>query len=140
ASVPEARDKSIGELIRADFPSAHIYSAPNRGRDVAPFLHLAQFAIDAGVDLICKVHTKKSAHRADGTEWRRDLYQKILGNKSWPKKIAEAFAHNAALGIVGPEGHLLNAQFYWGANEHLVHALARRIGYPGDPEPMVFPA
>ena len=140
ASVPDDRAKSIGKLIRADFPKAHVCSAPNRGRDIAPFLQLAQVAIDAGADLICKVHTKKSTHRADGIKWRQDLYQKVLGDKTWPKRIVEAFARNAALGIIGPEGHLVHAQFYWGANRPMVQALARAIGYPCDPEPMVFAA
>jgi glycosyltransferase involved in cell wall biosynthesis len=140
ASVPQERAERISNLICADFPKAHVTSLPNRGRDIAPFLHQAQLAIADGAGLICKIHTKKSSHRADGDEWRRDLYEKLLGDESYPEKIVEAFARNSALGIVAPEGHLIPATFYWGANADRVRDLLQQLGYPGNPDPMMFAA
>jgi glycosyltransferase involved in cell wall biosynthesis len=140
ASVPRERAERIGNLICSDYPQARVTSLPNRGRDIAPFLHQAQHAIADGAELICKIHTKKSSHRADGDEWRRDLYEKLLGNESYPEKIIEAFARNSALGIVAPEGHLIPATFYWGANADRVHNLLQQLGYPGNPDPMMFAA
>jgi hypothetical protein len=140
ASVPQERAERLGNLICADFPKAHVTSLPNRGRDIAPFLHQAQLAIADGAELICKIHTKKSSHRADGDEWRQDLYEKLLGNESYPEKIVEAFERNSASGIVAPEGHLIPAAFYWGANADRVHDLMQQVGYPGNPDPMMFAA
>jgi hypothetical protein len=139
-SVPNERSERLGNLITADFPQAHITSTPNRGRDIAPFLHQAQLAIADGAELICKIHTKKSSHRADGSEWRRDLYEKLLGDEGYPEKIIEAFSRNSALGIVAPEGHLIPATFYWGANADRVYVLLQQLGYPANPDPMMFAA
>ena len=140
ATIPEGKQEAISALIRAEWPKAILTSVPNRGRDIAPFLHQARLAEEDGVDVICKVHTKKSGHRLDGDEWRRDLYDKLLGDAYHPATVAAAFAANAALGIIAPKGHTIAADYFWGANAARVHELAERLGYGAPMEPFMFPA
>jgi glycosyltransferase involved in cell wall biosynthesis len=139
-SVPEERGEKIAKLIRSDFPEARITTVPNRGRDIAPFLQQAKLVIADGIELICKIHTKKSSHRTDGAGWRSDLYEMLLGDEGYPEKIAAAFVGNAALGIVAPEGHVIPAEYYWGANADRVHDLMGQMGYSGSPNPLMFAA
>jgi lipopolysaccharide biosynthesis protein len=130
----------FADVIKADWPNAIVACVPNRGRDLAAFLQQAAIAIDGGAELLCKVHTKRSAHRTDGEQWRKDLYRKILGDRHLVRSIIQAFTENAALGIVAPEGHVVAGEYYWGSNADRVRSLAVRIGYPGDPTPFVFAA
>ena len=144
-AVCPARDDArcasgFADVVKADWPDAIVACVPNRGRDMAAFLQQARIAVDGGAELLCKVHTKRSTHRADGEQWRRDLYGKILGDRHAVRSIIQAFTENAALGIVAPEGHVVAGEYYWGSNADRVRSLAARIGYPGDPTPFVFAA
>ena len=116
--------------MRRDFPAAVLVDVPNRGRDIAPFLTLAKMAASDGVDLICKVHTKRSSRRNDGDQWRRELFAKVLGQRDYPKLVVSAFQHNPAIGIMAPQGHAICASRFWGANKRRVMAVAETIGYP----------
>jgi lipopolysaccharide biosynthesis protein len=133
-------EKGLCNRILQEWPDAVVSRVENRGRDIAPFLSQAALAVREGIDLICKVHTKKSPHRADGDEWRSDLYRKLLGGAYPVTRIIDAFANNAALGILAPEGHILPSSSYWGSNAARVRHLAERIGYQGDPTPFHFAA
>jgi lipopolysaccharide biosynthesis protein len=104
-----------------------VLSFENRGRDILPFLHACERLIDEGVDVVLKLHTKRSTHRADGEQWRRELIESLLeGDRS--KVITEAFRDDSKLGIVAPEGHILPMNYYWGANEKAVCHLTARMG------------
>ncbi|MFC3119954.1 rhamnan synthesis F family protein [Jhaorihella thermophila] len=60
--------------IRTAFPRARVWAMPNRGRDILPFLHLAQSGVLAPYAAVCKLHGKKSpiAEMAmpGGSVWR----------------------------------------------------------------------
>ena len=99
----------------------------NRGRDILPFLHVANRLLDEGADLVLKLHTKRSTHRQDGDIWRRELLDKLLS----PKRaaiIARTFESDPALGLVTAEGHVQPLDYYWGANRNNVHYLISRLG------------
>ncbi|MBX9590217.1 MAG: glycoside hydrolase family 99-like domain-containing protein [Hyphomonadaceae bacterium] len=130
----------IAHAVHKDWPNAIVASASNRGRDMASFLQQARIAVDSGAEFLCKVHTKRSTHRADGAQWRKDLYSKILGDRQSTGSILQAFARNAALGIIAPEGHAVSGDTHWAANAERVLRLAARLGYRGDPRPFVFAA
>jgi hypothetical protein len=139
-SVPQDRYEATSKLVSRDFPTALVVDVPNRGRDIAPFLALAKMAASDGVDLICKVHTKRSTHRNDGDQWRRELFAKVLGRGDYPKLVVSAFQRNPAIGMMAPQGHAICAGRFWGANKRRVMALAEAIGYPLPLGEFVFPA
>ncbi len=99
----------------------------NHGRDILPFLHVADRLLNEGVSLVLKLHTKRSLHRGDGDAWRQEMVGALLAPER-ASGIAAAFAQDPTLGLVAPEGHIQPLGFYWGANEARVHGLAARMG------------
>jgi len=74
----------IHDAIISEFPQAYIYSLPNRGMDVAPFLYVMNQIFESGktYDIIIKLHGKKSlAHSFElGERWRNQLTNALLGS------------------------------------------------------------
>jgi lipopolysaccharide biosynthesis protein len=74
----------IHDAIMSEFPKAYIYSLPNRGMDVAPFLYVMNEILLKGntYDVIFKLHSKKSlAHSYElGERWRNQLTDALLGS------------------------------------------------------------
>lgn len=137
-STTEAAIANLSVEIHRDWPNAIIEALPNRGRDIAPFLHFLPQALNDGVELICKVHTKKSVHRSDGEAWRKDLYDKLLGHTQGIRQMVTMFNTNAALGLIAPKGHIAPITLYWGGNRNTILTLAKRMGYDGEFVPRAF--
>jgi lipopolysaccharide biosynthesis protein len=125
-TAPE-REAAVRAALEARGLAAEVEVHENRGRDILPFLRVADRLLDEGEDVVLKLHTKRSTHRADGDRWRRELLSRLLA----PGRagcIVDAMARDASLGLVAPEGHVQPLGFYWGANEDAVGHLARRMG------------
>jgi lipopolysaccharide biosynthesis protein len=110
---------------------AEIAAFENRGRDILPFLHVANRLLDEGVTTVLKLHTKRSTHRQDGEVWRRDLLDKLLAPQR-AQRILAAMHSDPRLGLVGAEGHLQPISYYWGANRDAVAYLCTRLGIAGN--------
>ncbi len=127
--ITTPHDKSAridAELKASGFPY-YILPVDNRGRDVLPFLKIAGRVVEKGYAYILKIHTKKSNHRQDGDIWRQDLYSKLLNEDSM-REAMNSFNNDANLGLIGPKGHMVTMDFYWGSNARTVEALAGRLG------------
>jgi lipopolysaccharide biosynthesis protein len=98
----------------------------NRGRDILPFLRLADRLLDEGVGGAEAAH-QTPVHRQDGETWRRELLDGLLAPQR-AQRIFEAFGEDAALGLVAADGHIQPLHYYWGANRHNVQYLAARLG------------
>jgi lipopolysaccharide biosynthesis protein/SAM-dependent methyltransferase len=110
----------------------------NRGRDILPFLRAMKLVREG--ELVLKLHTKRSLHRVDGEEWRKDLLHKLLA-PAGAERIFAAFSNSPDLGLVAPDGHILPMSTYWGANADTVHALSKRMySAPVDPATAMFAA
>jgi lipopolysaccharide biosynthesis protein len=74
----------IHDAIISEFPQAFIYSLPNRGMDIAPFLYVMNdiFLRRRTYDVMIKLHSKKSlAHSFElGERWRNQLTDALLGS------------------------------------------------------------
>lgn len=106
---------------------AEIAAFENRGRDILPFLHVANRLLDEGVDIVVKLHTKRSTHRSDGDQWRRDMFAKLLAADR-ASTILRGFRERPQLGLVCAEGHIQPLSYYWGNNKTNVEYLTTRIG------------
>lgn len=116
------------KIIAQRYPDAVAVSYPNHGRDVVPFLRIFSHIENSGYKAICKIHSKKSKHRADGDQWRDDVLNKLLGNKTAISSCLDKIESGA--GIVAPAGHLLHGSNYWGTNAKRVTELALKMGCP----------
>lgn len=127
-TAPE-REHAVREQIARLGIDAEIEVFENRGRDILPFLHVANRLLDEGVSTVLKLHGKRSTHRQDGEIWRRELLYKLLAPER-AARITAAFRDDAELGLVHAEGHLQPLDYYWGANQANVEYLTRRLGIP----------
>jgi lipopolysaccharide biosynthesis protein len=121
------REQAVRERMAQLGLDAEIDVFENRGRDILPFLHVANRLLDEGVTTVLKLHGKRSTHRQDGEIWRRELLDKLLAPER-AGRIAAAFRDDATLGLVHAEGHLQPLDYYWGANQANVDYLTRRLG------------
>jgi lipopolysaccharide biosynthesis protein len=128
-SIQENASPDLDQRILATFPDALVRRVPNRGRDVLPFLQWLEVAAQGGVDLVCKIHTKRSPHVPGGDAWRRDMLDKLLGSGEVIGEIVSSFRTVPSLGIVGPGGHLVPSSFFWERNAARVEALCARMGF-----------
>lgn len=139
-TAPENQPQLLSKLSKT-FPNAVIIPFINRGRDILPFLEILKKIIPLNYEYLVKVHTKKSVHMAHGNNWRQDLYEKLIGSPDLVKTVKQAFKDNPKLGIIGPEGHVVESRFYMGGNSTILKGLMQRFGYPGEvPERFFFSA
>lgn len=99
----------------------------NRGRDILPFLKIIKDVIEFGHQFFVKVHTKKSLHRSDGHLWRDDLFSKLLKNESLAYSI-DYLKKNHDIGILCPEGHLVDMSYFVGSNAKRIAERSLRMG------------
>lgn len=130
-TTPFQNEDNARSLLQASGLNYYLLPMENRGRDVLPFLKIMEKVIDHGYTKLVKVHTKRSKHRIDGDKWRDDLYSKLIT----PVAIHNAmsiFQQQPKVGIIGPEGHIVPMNFYWGSNAENVEKLCYRMGYKLD--------
>lgn len=127
-SVGEGVPPAVVERIRVEFPGALVRRVPNRGRDFLPFLHWLRLAAAEGIDVVCKIHTKRPPFVATGDAWRHDMLDKVLGSKADAASIVERFRREPRLGIVAPGGHVASSTFWWERNAQRVHLLSDMLG------------
>lgn len=133
-------DDAIRTRILASFPKARIWTLPNHGRDILPFLHLAQSGLLAPYAAVCKLHTKKSPHRGDGDLWRQDLMNGVLGDPKRTTARLAAFQADPQAGLWVADGHRLAGAAWWGPNRARALAILAKSGLASDLDPLIFAA
>lgn len=98
-TVPESWSEAELARVRAAFPNAHLAIAENRGRDIRPFVETLRRARALGYSTFCKLHSKRSPHRAKGDEWRAELFDGLLGGEAASLAL-RAFAQDPKLGLL----------------------------------------
>jgi lipopolysaccharide biosynthesis protein len=122
-------EAELAALARA-LPAARLFPVENRGRDLAPFLDSLRWAQQAGYDLFCKLHSKRSPHTSGGDRWRDELVSGLLGGDR-PARALAAFAAERRLGLVAPAGARmrLGEHGVMHNNQEAVGRLARLLGF-----------
>lgn len=138
-TVPQERSEPVQAALAARRVQAEVVVVENRGRDILPFLRVANRLLDQGERVVLKLHTKQSTHRDDGELWRHQLVGRLLDPARAPA-IASALARNPRLGLVVPEGHLQPLADFWGGNRENIDYLLTRIGVPPASADARFPA
>lgn len=126
--ITTSADKAdaVTALLDASKLRYEIIVTDNRGRDILPFLRVAHRLLLEGVDVVLKLHTKRSQHRDDGGQWLAELLERLLaGDRA--AQVQAAFAADAGLGLVGPEGHHLVVADYLGGNADWLADLRQRM-------------
>lgn len=140
---PEAAGPEIAALqarILADFPQARLWVMPNHGRDIWPFIHLVNAGLFTPYAALCKLHSKKSPHRADGDQWRQSLIGGILGAPETTARRLSRFLADSRAGFWVADGHVYHGDHWWGINRAQGLALLARAGITAPLLPLCFPA
>ncbi|QHG86009.1 glycoside hydrolase family 99-like domain-containing protein [Xanthomonas cucurbitae] len=117
----------VRQCLRQHGIEAEVEGFENRGRDILPFLHVANRLLDEGEQVVLKLHTKKSTHRHDGDAWRREMLAALLGGGRMDA-IVSAFVADPQLGLAAPAQHLLAVTDFIGGNTDALDYLAVRTG------------
>lgn len=134
-------DTELRTRIRARFPNARIWTLPNHGRDILPFLHLAKSGVLSSYSAVCKLHGKRSPHRKDGDDWRKALLDGVLGRGDRVMARLNAFLADPHAGLWVADRHRIAGAAWWGPNRARCLALLGRAGIVmGDPDELVFAA
>lgn len=122
--------------VHLDFPSAHVYGYPNRGRDLGPLLELMKVHRLEDFDLVLKIHGKKSPHLKTGKKdlgefWRRSFLGQLI--PEWGvADVVNFFDSHPYVGIAGPEAFLasVGSSMYSKDTTHWFSYLLQRLGKP----------
>lgn len=115
-TIPSKNQYIKDEILKFN-KNAQVIVVPNRGRDVLPFVHLARRLKEAGYKKFLKIHSKKSIHRHDGNLWINDMLKRLIPNNSSEAKELMDVLDREDTGIVGPYGHYISLDAYFGTNE-----------------------
>lgn len=107
-----------------------IFVLENRGRDVLPFIRIMDSILKDNVDIILKIHTKKSKHRSDGDEWRNRIFDNLLCENQMINSIKN-FYEDKGVGIISAEDQIVPMSYYWGSNEATVLKLSSQLNVSG---------
>lgn len=108
----------------------------NIGYDLRPFLIALDKASQDGIDLVCKLHTKKgSANLENYYEdikpiWGNILYTSMLNDIS---STIDLFVQHSDLSLLFPESMYKSSKYLGYGNEYIVTELLSEIGFSGDP-------
>lgn len=122
----------IESEISNAYPFSHILTVANHGRDIGPFFLLLESGILYKYDLVCKLHGKKSPHRADGQQWRQELIKGVLGSPDLIERVVRAFDSDPDIGIVVAAGNIYQGAEHWISNCQILSELLPRIGISTD--------
>src|SRR5438309_2996333 len=127
-SLVKGASSQMRETVLEAFPHAYVFDFQDRGRDIGTFLVFLESGVLFKYDLVCKLHTKRSLHRADGDAWRRTLIAGVLGSSALVDRIVAAFDADPALGMVVAEGQIYGGPEQWRSNEARLAQWRRPIG------------
>lgn len=123
-----------------------VLPSENHGRDILPMIGVINAGLLDPYDLVLKVHTKRSAWRADhaelggtGAQWKDTFIDALLGSEANVREILGAFADDLDLGAVTADGSVLGPEF-WGGDEPAARDLLERLGLTLEPAALRFPA
>lgn len=102
-TIPDEKKRGLlinlfNKKIIKNLNMLNIILAPNRGRDVAPWLIETKKYQD-NYDLFCHIHSKKSPHLSYSSSWRNYLFSNLI-KKDSVIDIFNIFEQNQCVGII----------------------------------------
>ncbi len=126
-------ESALAEQLSADESArATLFPAPNRGRDIAPFLALLKTGALDRFDAVLKLHTKKSPHLMDGVLRRRLIFTLLAGAPDQCAAVIAIF-RDPKVGMAGSRWSFRTRKAMWMDNRQRVEALAAAMKPPGRP-------
>lgn len=115
------------QTIQKTFPNAFVYESPNRGRDVLPFIAIANALYAKGYKHVLKLHSKKSTHRNDGDDWMSTILDALIPSQpTLQTGIIEALK-DSKTGLIGPKGQYVSLRVNFEANGTHMTNIVKKI-------------
>ena len=125
-TTPHEKREHMASIALRNNANVEFACFENRGRDILPFLEILHRRFSEGDRILLKLHTKRSPHLANGSQWLSSLLDSLASVDRWTS-IVKAFAADPTLGIVGAEASIQKVDKFIGSNsapiEHLMQAL-----------------
>lgn len=125
-TFPELWSKAQIETAWEKLKPRKGFVVSNVGRDVYPFLSACRLIREDGYIYACKLHTKKSTHRVDGSKWRNDLLNGLLSPRTLLELRARFFSDDS-VAIAAPSQSFLplsNVEYIAGNRIHFENLVA----------------
>lgn len=106
---------------------AVFYNAPNRGRDVLPFLMVARELQKRGYESVLKLHSKKSPHMEGGDVWMQTMLESLVPRTEKALKSLEEVLADKNTGVVGPLGQYIALPVNYQANRKHLQKIIRKV-------------
>lgn len=88
------------ETIKNDFADAQVFKLENQGRDVGPFLEIMGRIKYLDYKYIAKLHSKKSPHANNGSDWRKYSFDSLIGSNRAVQQAIKTLESNPDVGVV----------------------------------------
>jgi hypothetical protein len=106
-TTPDKVESVASCLKSCSIPSYRIYVVQNHGRDVLPFMYIIlPVLVHYGYESFIKVHTKKSLHRDDGSDWGSHLISSMVSEDSI-NFVRRTFSLKNDIGLLSPPGSII---------------------------------
>ncbi|RUM74646.1 MAG: hypothetical protein DSZ12_05165 [Sulfurovum sp.] len=126
-TVPEGMlEDEMVQMIKA-YPTATVYRAENRGRDVLPFLQVMHTIGIETYAYICKLHTKKTGNSPLGNVWRKLLYFDLIGSNKIVEESLNLFQTMPDVGMITGKNTILDSKRYTYGNNEKLHRLSKLL-------------
>lgn len=106
-TLPDHADMTQVNQLVERIDNVYISLQPNKGRDILPFLSVLKQVVDLNYDYLVKVHTKKSTHRQDGNELRKETLDNLLKQLT-VQHIVHYFEQHPDMGLIAPTSSVLS--------------------------------
>jgi lipopolysaccharide biosynthesis protein len=124
-SLPK-QNMDFKQSILLVFPHAFVYEAPNRGRDVLPFVSVAGVLYDKGYRHVLKLHSKKSIHRKDGEDWMVKMLNALVPKQPKLQSLIIDTLKRPEAAMIGPKGQYVSLRVNFDANgTHMTEILTK---------------
>ncbi|GJD96647.1 rhamnan synthesis F family protein [Methylobacterium iners] len=124
----QSKAKELDLVFRSHRGDVRIIVLPNRGRDIAPFIHVLSELEGHNYELVGHVHGKKSSTTDEvmGAEWCRFLFENLIGGATPAMDaIANALESRPNVGLIMAEDpHIVG----WNKNKSIAADLASAMG------------
>ena len=129
-TLPSFAATPVLAQVTRSLPGVRVLAAPNRGRDVLPFLRLLAGGHLDGYDWVCKLHSKKSPHMAAGNAWRQRLLDGLLGPRERITTLLQQLRSEPTLGLWAPAEHWMQGDDarWLGTNGASMQRMSRLTG------------
>jgi tetratricopeptide (TPR) repeat protein/lipopolysaccharide biosynthesis protein/LPS sulfotransferase NodH len=96
------------KAVKSSGIDAFVLLVENRGRDILPFIDVFRMIKPMNYKFCCKIHSKRSLHRVDGDDFRRNILKSLFQTKEeWIANLQNRFDANARMGLLVPSQQLL---------------------------------